>query len=416
MQPATSNKPLHQSNNSRTKLGWVDQPNQRGTIDIIWGCVATLAICCWVMLHLNVPAKTDTFCTVFVRKLRWLMFAILSPELVMLFACGQWASARRSVDDMHISGFHGWTMIHAFYADSGGFMLQTPDAGAFPITAKQLHYLVLNNYLPFPGIAKEEIWDKSKADLLAKGIASVQVVWLVAQVVARGIQHLPVTLLELSTVALITCTGATFFFWFWKPLNVDTPTNLELQFTIAEILVRAGDKAQAPFQDTPLDFIEPKIYTSSQLPFGRYWGVQESTLPRLPNDRDSRLHSLPIILCLAIPTCAFSCLHLIGWNFDFPTRTEQLLWRWTCVSMGIVLGGGCFAEAASIISDDYTTTGLTNLGGYKLRWPKNLLFFIPGFLYMSSRAIVIIEVVISLRLLPAGCFEVVQWSQLVPHF
>lgn len=84
--------------------------------------------------------------------------------------------------------------------------------------------------------------------------------------------------------------------------------------------------------------------------------------------------------------------------------------------MGIILSIGCFAEAISIIVDGYTTSALTNLGGYKLRWPSNLLFFIPGFLYMSARLIVIIEIVISLRLLPSGCFEVVQWSQVLPHF
>jgi len=56
------------------------------------------------------------------------------------------------------------------------------------------------------------------------------------------------------------------------------------------------------------------------------------------------------------------------------------------------------------------------LNGYKLRWPTNLLFLIPGFLYMSSRLIVIVEVVISLRLLPSGCFEVVDWTQVLPHF
>lgn len=58
----------------------------------------------------------------------------------------------------------------------------------------------------------EEIWDKSKADLFAKVVASFQMAGLVAQVTARGLQHLPITLLEISTVALITCTGATFFF------------------------------------------------------------------------------------------------------------------------------------------------------------------------------------------------------------
>ncbi|KAL9635625.1 MAG: hypothetical protein Q9164_003339 [Protoblastenia rupestris] len=316
---------------------------------------------------------------------------------------------------MKASGQDNWTMVHAFYADSGGFVLETPDFVSFPITAKQLHYLVTHRYLPMPTITKEEIWDKSKADRFAKAVASFQAAWLVAQVIGRGIQRIPFTLLELSTVALITCTGAALFFWFRKPLNVETPTILHLEISLAGLLQRAGDKANKPFQDTPLDFIEANIYTSSQMPLSKLWGVQERPLPRLPNDRDSRLHSPQILIAVAIPTATFSLVHFIGWNFEFPTPLEQSLWRWTCVSMSLVLGVGCFVEAISIVVDGYTTSGLTTLGGYKLKWPTNILFFVPGFLYVTARILVVIEVVVSLRLLPAGCFETIRWLEMLPH-
>ena len=196
------------------KYGCVDQPSERGTIDIIWGCLATLFVCVWVMLHLNVPAKDDSDWTLFLRRTRWLTVAVLAPELVMLFASGQWASAKRSVGEMEASGFGGWSMVHAFYADSGGFVLQARNSVSFPVTARQVHYLVQTKYITMPAITKAEIWDKSKADRFAKYIACFQAGWLVLQVAARAVQHLPVTLLELSTVALISCTGATFFFWF----------------------------------------------------------------------------------------------------------------------------------------------------------------------------------------------------------
>lgn len=397
------------------KGGWVSSPTQRGTLDIIWSCVSTLAICCWVMVHLNIPAKYDTKWIRFLRKARWLVLAVLAPELVMLFACGQWASAQRSVAEMQTSGYHDWTMVHAFYADMGGFVLESPDSQPFPITAKQMHYLISRGHLRMPKITKEEIWDKSKADMFAKCVASFQAAWLVAQVISRGIQHLRTSLLELSTVALVTCAGATIYFWLSKPLNVDTPTVISLRTSIAEVITQAGEGVEASWQDTPLDFIEPNIYTSSQLPFGKHLGVKERPLPRLPNDRDSRLHNFHTIVVLAVPTASFSLLHLIGWNFDFPTPLEQLLWRWTCVAMGIILGSGCLIEAISIVAEGYTTSGLTTLNGYKLRWPTNLLFFVPGFLYMSARLIVIGEIVASLRYLPPGCFEVVQWSEIFPH-
>ena len=194
--------------------GWVSQPEQRGSIDIIWSCLATLFVCVWVMIHLNVPAHNDSNWTLFVRRSRWLLLAILAPELVMLFASGQWASAKQSVSEMKALGFESWSMVHAFYADSGGFVLQARDSTPFPITAKQVQYLVVSKYMPLPAITRAEIWDKSKADRFAKYVACLQAGWLVLQVVARAVQHLPITLLELSTVALITCTAATFYFWF----------------------------------------------------------------------------------------------------------------------------------------------------------------------------------------------------------
>ena len=415
----TSIAPVSRNESQNSLLimrGWVNQPGQRGSLDIIWSCVATIFICVWVVIHLNVPAADDNRGAVFLRRLRWSLLAILAPELVMLFACGQWASAKRSVTDMTSLGFTDWTMVHAFYADSGGFMLQSQDCIPFPITAKQIKFLVQKKYISCPTITRKEIWDKSKADRLAKVIASLQAGWLVIQVTGRGMQRLPITLLELSTVALITCAGATMFFWFYKPLDVQTPTFLESKRRIADILKEAGEAAKEPFQDTPLDFVEGQLYTSSQMPLSKYWGVQERPLPRIPNDRDSRLHNLHTVLIVAVPTASFSLLHLAGWNFEFPTRAEQLLWRWNCISSGIILGIGCTVEAISIIWDHYTTTGLTNLNGYKLKWPTNLLFIVPGALYFCGRMIVIAEIFLSLRLLPRGCFQTVDWLELVPHF
>lgn len=59
--------------------------------------------------------------------------------------------------------------------------------------------------------------------------------------------------------------------------------------------------------------------------------------------------------------------------------------------MGCTLGIGCLTEAVSIIADGYMISSLTNIGGYKLRWPCNLLFFISEFLYMAARLIVIVK-------------------------
>lgn len=105
-------------------VGWVSQPDTRGTTDVLWAYSSTIFICVWVMLHLNVPSEKDSELTIFIRKLKWFVLAMLAPELLMLFAGGQWASAKRSFSEMHTLGAESWSMVHASYADSGGLVLE----------------------------------------------------------------------------------------------------------------------------------------------------------------------------------------------------------------------------------------------------------------------------------------------------
>ena len=395
--------------------GWVPQPNTRGTLDIIWSCASTIFVCVWVMLHLNVPARKDGEITRFIRKLKWFTLAMLAPELVMLFAGGQWASARRSIDEMKDIGVEGWSCVHAFYADSGGLVVQLRCGAMFPVTAKQTAYLVKRGIIGIPTITKDEIWDKSKADLFAKVIAALQSAWFVVQIIARAMSRLPVTLLELSTITLMCCTAMTLFFWFHKPLNIETPTMIKCDTTVREILASADETAKIPWHETPLDFVESLDYTSSKMPFSAWWGEQERPLPRIPNDRDSLLHSWKIVLAISVPTAAFGTFQLIPWNFAFPTRIEQMIWRYTTLGNGVVLGVGCALEAAAIVASNYTIAGLHTYRDYKLRRPWNLFFFIPGAMYFGARIVVIVEVIIGLRALSPGCFDTVQWTSIFPH-
>ena len=395
--------------------GWVDSPNRRGTIDIIWSCASTIFLCVWVMLHLNVPAEKDSEIVILARKAKWFVMAMLAPELLMLFAGGQWAAARRSVDDMRAIGAQGWTMIHAFHAESGGFLLEAKDSPPFPVTAKQIHYLAQHGHIEVPTISAAQIFDKSKADIFAKLIAAGQSGWFAVQVAARGVENLAVTLLELSTICLMTCTGAALFFWFYKPLDVRTPTTISSHHTICEILVSAGEAAKYPYHDTPLDFCESVTFTSTQFPGNRLWGEQQRPLPRIPNDRDSLLHSWKIVVVISIPTAAFGTLQLIAWNFTFPTEAEQMLWRYTCLGGGTVLAIGCISEAAAIVASNYTLSGMETFNNYKTRWPWCALFYGAGLLYFAARLVVIVEVIITLRALPNSCFQTVQWTSILPH-
>ena len=384
-------------------------------MDIIWACASTIFICVWIMLHLNVPAEKDSERTIFMRKTKWFLLAVLAPELLLLFAGGQWAAARRSVEDMRALNGKEWTMSHAFYAESGGFVLETMDGLRFPVTARQIHYLVEHRFISVPSISSQEILDKSKADRFAKTLALAQSGWFAIQISARGIQHLAVTLLELSTICLMTCTGAALFFWFHKPLDVRTPTPIACCWTSAEICEAGKESGTEAWKYTPLDFCEAIEYTSPQFPFQELWTEQERPLPRIPNDRDSLLHSWKIIAVISVPTAAFGTMQLIAWDFGFPSTAEKLLWRFTCLGGIIILAIGCFLEAAAIVASKYTLSGMQTFNNYKTRWPWCFLFLGAGLLYLLARIIVITEVVISLRALPESSFTTVQWTSFLPH-
>lgn len=102
------------STETRDRLGWVSEPNRRGTIDIIWGCLLVLFACVWTVIHLNIPTKADDFWTLFWRKMRWAILAVSAPKMLTLFAFMQWNAAKFSVKEMERIGVDAWSVVHAF--------------------------------------------------------------------------------------------------------------------------------------------------------------------------------------------------------------------------------------------------------------------------------------------------------------
>jgi hypothetical protein len=155
------------SNASGTR-GWVGQSRDRGTLDIVVSCVITVFLCLWTSVCVNVPAPEHGMWSIF--RDRWHMFCLglLGPEFILLLAVGQYCSAKASTRLFHASNLTGWTTKHSFLADMGGIHLQVPDMKSFPIMAKQLHFLVTNNYIPYPEITTMAINDKNKSDGLAR--------------------------------------------------------------------------------------------------------------------------------------------------------------------------------------------------------------------------------------------------------
>jgi hypothetical protein len=84
----------------------------------------------------------------------------------------------------------------------------------------------LRKYAPeaIPYVSEEEITDKSKADGLAKLLVSLQAAWFCMQCITRAVQHLPISLLEITTAGHALYTLLTYILWAQKPMNISRPT------------------------------------------------------------------------------------------------------------------------------------------------------------------------------------------------
>lgn len=180
---------------------------------------------------------------------------LFAPEAICVTALGQYFSAYRSVNDFSAAGIDGWTMRHAFIADMGGFLFQTPDWVPFPINAKQLLWLIQNGHVITPQKEMVTILDKNKTDGFMRLITTAQTIWFCANIIGRLIQGLAIMAIEVTTVAFIYCGLIMMFLWRHKPAGIGTAETLYKNTSIRDILLAGGAAAEKPYKKTPLEFV-----------------------------------------------------------------------------------------------------------------------------------------------------------------
>lgn len=362
--------------------------------------------------------------------------------------------------------------------DPIGFLLKCPDTEAFPIDANAIHYLVSKKYIPLPAITRDEIWDRSKADFFAKAATVIQSAWLIIGSIGRVASRLPISPLETFTLAFIVSTVMSYFFWWRKPQNVETPVIVACEHTMAKIRSDAG-LTEDSWEYSPTEFIEREhkkwkrrtIFEVSQSPLRNCMpdleqGTSSSGSALSVAEKPSRVDSektlastvsekqlplrmyddsiLPgglaplILLSVALPSMVHSAIHLLGWNFQFPTYTEKQLWRISAVvlnAMAAVTVGGVRVLAIlgykgrfnliyiwvnNPIEDAQEQEQDTNKNDTETRWWKRLsiwdaLLTLATVSLLVARFFIIAEVIISFRRLPKNVFVTVNWADFIPH-
>jgi len=71
---------------------------------------------------------------------------------------------------------------------------------------RQLAWLHREKIITLPEVSREELDDRSQGNNLAKRLACAQSAWFLIQAVARAVQHLPLTTLEVELLPFIAVT------------------------------------------------------------------------------------------------------------------------------------------------------------------------------------------------------------------
>ncbi|KAF8640324.1 hypothetical protein AX16_010219 [Volvariella volvacea WC 439] len=430
--------------------------------------------------------------------------ALLAPECVIVWAIRQKTAAGKVVEKYGQS--YRWTKTHGFFIQMGGFILE--DQGTFRVLSVNKEGLACiagsglrDHRKPYKGvlpvIPEEEIKDKAKGDWLTKLLATVQTTWFVLRCIARWVEGLTLTELELVTLAFAVLSGFTYVFWWGKPMNAEYPIYFKAN----------GDRSYGPRGDWKEDWSMSEMY---HIDVGELraclhraalsiWGTTyveaahtaweqaftwfvtwcllkapaigflfsefflvnlyitlvchlRALLGFLPSRSWTDLGLYPKGLHTyflggpvlrendmlswgsALVGAVFGGIHVIGWNFTFPSEIERALWRISSVNIMVLPFSTLFISSIINLITSKMPTARDLLGDAGWAKKRDILLhsprqFLLGVAYLSiniSATIVIIFyflvrlvlftlALISLRDLPPLAYKEVNWTTYIPH-
>ena len=218
------------------------------------------------------------------------------------------------------------------------------------------------------------------------------------QCIARAIEHLPVTHLEIVTLAYAAMNSVIYVFWWNKPLNINRPVRVFRKSDVEEPISEAPRFALEANRDgfeAILDFIAGDQYEYVNL-------SREDRVPRFWANSTRNDFLIADLIMLGVGIC-FGAIHCIAWHFPFPTHKELLIWRISSVTITVVPIYIPLMVFIIDISSDIIA-------------PIAVLWIFPAVpLYILARVFTLVLAFTSLRNLPPGAFDTVHWITFIPH-
>ncbi|KAH9959087.1 hypothetical protein BC827DRAFT_1135266 [Russula dissimulans] len=414
-----------------------DLNNCRSLWDIIRSCALTIFLCTWVSVHPNIPGPDEGWPRVTIRRVGLMLATLIVPEAIIAWALRQRLASGKLSEEYK---GEGWTLTHGFFATMGGFMAYEGNKPIKVLLPEDLGSYSLTGNGDFPRVSKKEIQDKSKGDFISKAVVILQTSWFVIQCVSRGVQGLPITELELATIAFAGINLVIYLLWWDKPLNVqcgvrvykkritDSPVDDGHVETTAGCWVALGDalsKLPAAIVRGPL-----KEYAGERPWLARVlvWTVlkpliiivgEDDTVDEkrfctfYPEWDEASIDRWRFTMVVAGIASVFGGIHCIGWSFIFPSSTERTLWRVASISITSA------PIALSIFLPDNLPRPLRHffdlfpvpVAGIILPCLVTLL----SVLYILSRLVLLTLPFLCLRSLPPAAYHTVHWTSFIPH-
>ncbi|KAF8961557.1 hypothetical protein BDZ97DRAFT_1733710 [Flammula alnicola] len=430
-------------------------PDQRTIWDILWSCFSTVFACSWVAVHPNIPAPGTKWWRVALTRLELMVWTLISPEMMILWAMRQWFGARRLGREYKDKG---WTTTHGHFMQMGGFMTFEGEAPKGVLSYESLEDLLDKGKIKFPNITEEEILDRSKGDALSKTLVVGQTAWFVAQCISRKAQGLVTTELELVTLGYAVLNGFMYFFWWNKPLGIrtfvpvyllDTPTDNADSTEKAQVdgvqeANNDGNNAESAtstgiatrgahstlkdaltilskiFYHWPVKAVVAFFRRQLDVILEGYSGNMATGAMQVHTFYTiSTINRQGLILtaCISLIGMVFGATHCAGWNFLFPSHAELIFWRISSlVITAIPFSMAVVAYLAWALGEIYQSSNSAEPGWLE---PINLIlvfiFLVCIPLYVLARFALLVEAFVALRNLSPGALAVVRWTSFLPH-
>ncbi|CAI7572942.1 unnamed protein product [Penicillium glandicola] len=502
---------------SSTVEGWQFDGNTRTSWDILWTNLSTILACTWTALHLSVPRRKESEGSRLSDKILAWIIAILAPELMTATAAEDFVRARSitarcnaafdAIDNgktkpneraeagdnvgpakntgleekaeseqkpepgkqfepvpLSSKSKEHWKYIHGFCLNMHGVLLQTKDGWTYRVHSGNVVPFINAGVIKRSHLKSREIKDRAKADSLAKVFTLLQSFWVTCNIIARRAYDLPISPLEISTVAYVACAVIAYSMWWHKPKDMETPITIHLQHD------RYDDYVQSQLKDvfngndenwihrddlnedtgspvweaivwlftiltyivTPEGWRLIREFAEDHSPGNNQHGIndEESTEQVQPpkeakqttnTDDDDEYFTIGgsfKLLCFDVfVALLFTGLHVAAWNFSFPTNTEMIVWRvFSLVAFLVPLPIGllgfwmCYQLLRGAGGNKMASA---NMDAFNFR--KGIVFAILLCVYSVARWGSLILMFISLRALPADSYTTIEWLSTIPH-